>query len=101
MARKPSYEHLAIVENEAQVDVPAAEAEDKRERAQSHLIVHRSHHTMVYHSPEAHKALARYALELSGHRAKVKVHDLWIRAMQEFCDRNGLGVTVRIEPERE
>lgn len=105
MARKPNYDHLSIVGTAAaseadQSPIPNAKPQGKAGDAaeESHLITHRTHHTMVYHSPEAHKALARYALELSGHKAKVKVHDLWVRAMQEFCEREGITVTVRTEP---
>lgn len=103
MARKPNYENLSIVgdrkpaEDATMANAPALGGAGEGDR-EPHLIADRSHHTMIYHSPEAHKAIARYALELSGHKAKVKVHDLWVQAMQEFCDRNGLGVTVRIEP---
>jgi hypothetical protein len=59
------------------------------------LLTEVSHQTVVYYSPEAYKAISRYALEQSGHRNKMKLHDLWILAMQEFCDRKGLNVTVR------
>jgi hypothetical protein len=50
---------------------------------------------MLYIHPSAAKTLQRYAVEQSGHRAKVKVHDLAIEALEEWFQRHGLPGPVR------
>jgi hypothetical protein len=58
-----------------------------RERAQAY---------MVYVDPEAAKTIAQYALTKSSFRNKVKAHDIWLQAMEEFFERNGLKGPVRV-----
>jgi hypothetical protein len=96
---KNVYENLTLV-RPAAVSPPGAMAEPASTPQaptipDEGLLTEVSHQTVVYYSPEAYKAISRYALEQSGHRNKMKLHDLWILAMQEFCDRKGLNVTVR------
>ena len=50
---------------------------------------------MLYIHPSAAKTLQRYAVEQSGHRAKVKVHDLVIEALEEWFQQHGLPGPVR------
>jgi hypothetical protein len=50
---------------------------------------------MIYVHPGAAKTLKRYALEQSGHKATVKVHDLVLTALEEYFERNGLPGPVR------
>lgn len=63
-----------------------------------YLVTHIDHHTTVYQGPEAHTALARDGLQRGRHHSKEKVHDLWVDAMQEYCDRHGPNVTVQVTP---
>jgi hypothetical protein len=96
---KNVYENLTLV-RPAAVSPPVAIAEptptpQTPRMPDEGLLTKVSHQTVVYYSPEAYKAISRYALEQSNHRNKMKLHDLWILAMQEFCDRKGLSVTVR------
>jgi hypothetical protein len=61
-----------------------------RERAQAY---------MVYVNPEAAKTIAEFALARSSFKHKVKAHDVWLQAMEEFFERNGLRGPVRV-PEK-
>jgi hypothetical protein len=54
---------------------------------------------MVYVNPEAAKTIAEFALARSSFRHKVKAHDIWLTAMEEFFERNGLRGPVRV-PEK-
>ena len=67
-----------------------AQAGRLRERAQAY---------MVYVNPEAAKTIAEFALARSSFRHKVKAHDVWLQAMEEFFERNGLRGPVRV-PEK-
>jgi hypothetical protein len=53
---------------------------------------------VIYLHPAAHKTIARYALEQSSFRSKVRPHDLIIQAIEEFFERNGLPGPVRAKP---
>jgi hypothetical protein len=97
MARKPSYDHLSIVgtvadraAEPAQVSIPESGAGEGAQPAQSHLLTHRTAHVMLYMHPEAQKTLARYAVEKSSFRQKVKVHDFLMEAVEDFFEKNGL-----------
>ncbi len=100
MAKPISYKRLDIgapPEIEAEPQAPAAPAapeipagERLRERAQAY---------MVYVNPEAAKIIAEFALAESSFRNKVKAHDIWLMAMEEFFERNGLRGPVRV-PEK-
>jgi hypothetical protein len=68
----------------------ALQAARLRERAQAY---------MVYVNPEAAKTIAEFALARSSFRHKVKAHDVWLQAMEEFFERNGLRGPVRV-PEK-
>lgn len=70
------------------VETPSGER--LRERAQAY---------MVYVNPEAAKTIAEFALARSSFRHKVKAHDIWLTAMEEFFERNGLRGPVRV-PEK-
>jgi hypothetical protein len=50
---------------------------------------------MVYIHPAAAKTLKRYAVEQSGHKAYIKVHDIVIEALSEWMERRGLPGPVR------
>ena len=55
--------------------------------------------TTLYMHPAAAKTLARYAVEQSGHRSKVKPHDLIISALEDWFQKHGLPGPVRaLEP---
>ena len=106
MARKPSYDHLSIVGDAAQAEAappdtvaaPQTGAGEESQPAQSHLLTHRTAHVMLYMHPEAQKTLARYAVEKSSFRQKVKVHDLLMEAVEDFFEKNGLPGPVRVDP---
>ena len=49
---------------------------------------------------EAHKALTMWAAEQSMPHQKTKVHDVVIQAIEEWCERRGLQVTVRAKPRK-
>ncbi|MFL5283102.1 MAG: hypothetical protein ACJ8AW_19440 [Rhodopila sp.] len=108
MARRTpiSYENLNISgggeepEPEAELGPPARQLAPPPRNSEAHLVKARSQQVMLYMSPEAHKALARFALEKSTFRNKVKPHDLLIEAVQEWFDRNGLREQVRVQPEK-
>ncbi len=69
-------------------EIPSTER--LRERAQAY---------MVYVNPEAAKTIAEFAMARSSFRNKVKAHDIWLTAMEEFFERNGLRGPVRV-PEK-
>jgi|GraSoiStandDraft_43_1057313.scaffolds.fasta_scaffold1244065_1 hypothetical protein len=95
MARGPaSYPTLVQpepVRPEPQLEEQGADSELLRDVAQR---------LVLYISPEAHKALSRYALEQSGFRAKVKVHDIAIEALESWMQAHGLNVPVRAKERR-
>src|SRR5690242_17747224 len=53
---------------------------------------------VVYLHPAAHKTIARYALEQSSHRNKVRPHDIIIEAIEDYFQRHGLQGPVRAKP---
>jgi hypothetical protein len=92
MAKPISYKRLDIgapvEEREVGPRPPeSVEGNRLRERAQAY---------MVYVDPEAAKTIAQYALTKSSFRHKVKAHDIWLQAMEEFFERNGLRGPVRV-----
>jgi hypothetical protein len=50
---------------------------------------------VLYLHPAAHKTIARYALEQSSYRNKVRPHDIIITAIEEYFERNGLPGPIR------
>jgi hypothetical protein len=68
--------------------IEAADGTRLRERAQAY---------MVYIDPEAAKTIAAYALAKSSFKNKIKAHDIWLQAMEEFFERNGLRGPVRVQ----
>src|SRR4051812_9587831 len=93
MARAPvSYPILvqpAPAEPERRKPEPPESAED------ADLLRDVAARLMLYIHPNAAKTLQRYAVEQSGHRAKVKVHDLVIEALEEWFQQHGLPGPVR------
>jgi hypothetical protein len=95
MAKPISYKRLDIgapverhdAQEEPSQQSDSAEGNRLRERAQAY---------MVYVDPEAAKTIAQYALTKSSFRHKVKAHDIWLQAMEEFFERNGLRGPVRV-----
>lgn len=95
MAKPISYQSLDMgvreePKPEVKPDVVIPSGEKLRERAQAY---------MVYVNPHAAKTIAEYALAKSSFRNKVKAHDIWLTAMEEFFERNGLRGPVRV-PEK-
>jgi hypothetical protein len=78
------------------VEPPAAEpaAEPDPETPGEHLV-DVAQPFPVYVHPQAHKTIAEFALAESTFKNKVKPHDIWLRAMEEFFERNGLKGPVR------
>jgi hypothetical protein len=68
---------------------------------ETELLKEISAQVVVYMSAEAHKAIARYALEESRLHAKVKNHDIILEAIQMWLDAKGLNVTARARPPAE
>ena len=65
------------------------------QRHESDLLRDVAARLMIYVHPAAAKTLKRYALEQSGHRATVRVHDLVIESLEAFFEKNGLPGPVR------
>ena len=91
----PQPEHA--VQPPAPMPRPPARAEP--EPAQAGRLRERAQAYMVYVNPEAAKTIAEFALARSSFRHKVKAHDVWLQAMEEFFERNGLHGPVRV-PEK-
>ena len=85
---------MAIRDEEKQPESPAIEAPQPPQK-ESQLLRDVAAHIMVYIHPDAAKALATYALAQSGHRNKVRVHDLIIEALEDWFRKHGLREPVR------
>ncbi|MGE4049382.1 MAG: hypothetical protein AB7F35_31395 [Acetobacteraceae bacterium] len=96
MARKPDFSHLAVVQTDdpeppqAPAELPVAPTTSRAGGLRS-----RSQPVALYLSFEFHKELARYAVEQSGPKNKVRPHDLLIQAVEEWAQRRGINVRVR------
>ena len=103
MARKApvSYDDLILGSQEAGVE-PSAKLEPVPEMRQreptSELLRDIAQQYVIYLHPAAHKTIARYALEQSGHRNKVRPHDIIINAIEDFFEKHGLQGPVRAKP---
>ncbi len=108
MAKKPAmtFDHLTLVEPSAstqssertntQTDTQESpHAGDQASRVVGEYLKEASAHRMVYLSPEAAKAIDRYALEASTHKRKVKPHDIMLEAVQDWLDKHGMQVKAR------
>ena len=98
MARKPlSFDHLTLVNEDSSTQAVERISTPTRADAapQTESLKEASAHLMTYISPEAAKAFARYALDQSTHRNKVKVHDLCIEAYEMWFRSKGIQVEVR------
>jgi hypothetical protein len=96
MAKKSiSYDNLAVLPKAA----PERDLAGERPTGQG-TLKEVSWHTLVYHSEDSAQAIAQLALEKSSVRQKVRSHDIWIDAMQEYLDRQGIAVDVRAKPKR-
>jgi hypothetical protein len=95
VARKPNFDHLAVVHTPGPELVPQ-EQPPPAERAGG--LRSRSQPVALYLSFEFHKELARYAVEQSGPRRKVRPHDLLIEAVEEWAQRRGINAAVRAAP---
>lgn len=111
MARRPlpSYDNLTLPTNQAAeekpetgqpvaagragegVSLPTPAATRRSNRYAGNTLKERSHHCMVYFTPEYWLAIRRMALETD-----VKPHDLLIEALQEYADKRGLNVRARV-----
>jgi len=109
MAKPPSYRNLDISgrdiagREEVQQPQPIAPLPPPQTRqepeGQNGRLRERAQAYMVYVNPEAAKTIAEFALARSSFRNKVKAHDVWLQAMEEFFERNGLRGPVRV-PEK-
>jgi hypothetical protein len=99
MARKApvSYDNLILGSQEANAE-PSAKPEMGRQEPASELLRDIAQQYVVYLHPAAHKTIARYALEQSGHRNKVRPHDIIISAIEDFFEKHGLQGPVRAKP---
>jgi hypothetical protein len=95
VARKPNFDHLAVVHTPDSEPLPQ-EQPPFVERAGG--LRSRSQPVALYLSFEFHKELARYAVEQSGPKRKVRPHDLLIEAVEEWAQRRGINVPVRATP---
>jgi len=101
MARKApaSYDNLILGSQEAN---PASstkpELEIGRQEPTSELLRDIAQQYVIYLHPAAHKTIARYALEQSGHRNKIRPHDIIINAIEDFFEKHGLQGPVRAKP---
>ena len=102
MARKSpvSYDNLILGSQEASAE-PSTKPEPRemgRQGPASELLRDVAQQYVVYLHPAAHKTIARYALEQSGHRNKVRPHDIIISAIEDFFEKHGLQGPVRAKP---
>ena len=103
MARKApiSYDDVILGSQEV-VPAPSTQAkahpETQRQEPSSELLRDVAQQYVVYLHPAAHKTIARYALEQSGHRNKVRPHDIIINALEDFFEKHGLPGPVRAKP---
>lgn len=103
MARKApiSYDDVILGSQEvvpAPSMQPKARPETQRPESSSELLRDVAQQYVVYLHPAAHKTIARYALEQSGHRNKVRPHDIIINALEDFFEKHGLPGPVRAKP---
>lgn len=89
MAKKatPDYSKFALV----QPPPPPAPAPRPEPEDEKRLLRKRSKQFVTYVTAECHHAMKMYAVE-SGRF----LHDLQIEAIEEWCQRHGLNVTVRV-----
>jgi hypothetical protein len=105
MAKPISYRNLDISGRDLREEVQQPEAPvvapplPEPEAPQAARLRERAQAYMVYVNPEAAKTIAEFALARSSFRHKVKAHDVWLQAMEEFFERNGLRGPVRV-PEK-
>jgi len=101
MARKApvSYDNLILGSQEAILE-PSTKPEPEigRQEPASELLRDIAQQYVVYLHPAAHKTIARYALEQSGHRSKIRPHDIIINAIEDFFEKHGLQGPVRAKP---
>ncbi len=103
MARKApiSYDKLILGSQDASAEPsakPEPASEMGRQEPASELLRDIAQQYVVYLHPAAHKTIARYALEQSGHRNKVRPHDIIISAIEDFFEKHGLQGPVRAKP---
>jgi hypothetical protein len=108
MARKSapiSYDTLILGRQDVLTDeVAAGPASEQTPRTApspspvGELLRNVAQQYVVYMHPAAHKTIARYALEQSSHRNKVRPHDIIITAIEEYFERHGLPGPVRAKP---
>lgn len=101
MARKvpASYDNLILGSQEASLaSSTKPELEIGRQEPTSELLRDIAQQYVIYLHPAAHKTIARYALEQSGHRNKVRPHDIIINAIEDFFEKHGLQGPVRAKP---
>ena len=112
MAKPISYRNLDISSRDVREEVQQPQPEppvvvprepsplrSESEPQQAARLRERAQAYMVYVNPEAAKTIAEFALARSSFRNKVKAHDVWLQAMEEFFERNGLRGPVRV-PEK-
>lgn len=103
MARKApiSYDNLILGSQEASpasTTKPELKPEIERHEPTSELLRDIAQQYVLYLHPAAHKTIARYALEQSGHRNKIRPHDIIINAIEDFFEKHGLQGPVRAKP---
>jgi hypothetical protein len=92
LAQKPiNYNHLAVVPE----DPKPPELQPEPELPPSDLLRDVAQQFVIYMSPAAHKTIAEFALAKSSFRHKVRPHDLWIEAMEDYFAKHGLKGPVR------
>jgi hypothetical protein len=94
MSRNPVSYPTLVKSPASDADEPAAVPEEEP-ADESDLLRDVAARLMIYVHPAATKTLKRYALEQSGHRATVRVHDLVIESLEAFFEKNGLPGPVR------
>ncbi len=103
MARKAplSYDDVILGSQEVVPEPPTQpkpQPEAQRQEPPSELLRDVAQQYVVYLHPAAHKTIARYALEQSGHRNKVRPHDIVINALEDFFEKHGLQGPIRAKP---
>ena len=101
MARKApaSYDDLILGSQQASLEPSTKpEPETGRQEPASELLRDIAQQYVIYLHPAAHKTIARYALEQSGHRSKIRPHDIIISAIEDFFEKHGLQGPVRAKP---
>jgi hypothetical protein len=105
MARKitpVSYDALTIgrkgAEPEAEAPPVSVDVSPPQAPPAGELLKDIAQQYVIYLHPAAHKTIARYALEQSSFKAKVRPHDIIMTAIEEYFERNGLPGPVRAKP---